>query len=192
MFDAAVQAPLKTKNLRLFTQIYFDRSRRGAQEAGRKVANLFASAELKPLPRQISQLASRAMLTVVVLPDVPRHPGHLCASDLRHAVARQRPNALRVRDNAAIDELRERTRSRPVPANRSSTAIERSPRTDATTPGRECNRIDSAEKHKAVRLVYRMGSNEYWGVQMTDWDDAPVLADKSIDTSILGRIDDLY
>ena len=43
------------------------------------------------------------------------------------------------------------------------------------------------EKHKAVRLVYRMGSNEYWGVQMTDWDDAPVLADKSLTRRIGGR-----
>ena len=52
--------------------------------------------------------------------------------------------------------------------------------------------IDPDEKHKAVRLVYRMGSNEYWGVQMTDWDDAPLLADKSLTRRINGRIYDLY
>ena len=52
--------------------------------------------------------------------------------------------------------------------------------------------IDEGEKHKAVRLVYRMGSNEYWGVQMTDWDDAPVLADKSLTRRIGGRVYDLY
>jgi polyisoprenyl-teichoic acid--peptidoglycan teichoic acid transferase len=37
-----------------------------------------------------------------------------------------------------------------------------------------------------------MGSNEYWGVQMTDWTDAPVLADKSHTRRIKGRIYDLY
>ena len=37
-----------------------------------------------------------------------------------------------------------------------------------------------------------MGSNEYWGVQMTDWDDAPALADKSLTRRIKGRIYDLY
>ena len=71
------------------------------------------------------------------------------------------------------------------------TVIERSSRTDSTLPAR-MYWIDSAEKHKAVRLVYRMGSNEYWGVQMTDWDDAPVLADRSLTRRIGGRIYDLY
>ena len=48
------------------TKVYFDKSRRGAQDAGKKVANLFASAELAPLPRQLSQLANGAMLVVIV------------------------------------------------------------------------------------------------------------------------------
>ena len=43
------------------TKVYYDGSRRGAREAGRRVANLFASAELAPLPRRISQLANGAM-----------------------------------------------------------------------------------------------------------------------------------
>ena len=46
--------------------------------------------------------------------------------------------------------------------------------------------------NKAVRLVYRMASNEYWGVQMTDWDDAPALAGKSQTRRIKGRTYDLY
>ena len=37
--------------------------------------------------------------------------------------------------------------------------------------------MDDERKHKALRLVYRMGSNEYWGVQMSDWKDAPVLGE---------------
>jgi hypothetical protein len=52
--------------------------------------------------------------------------------------------------------------------------------------------IDPDEKHKAVRLVYRMGSNEYWGIEMTDWDDAPVLGDKSLTRRIGKRVYDLY
>ena len=43
-----------------------------------------------------------------------------------------------------------------------------------------------------MRLVYRMGTNEYWGVQLTDWEDAPVLADKSHTRRIKGRLYDLY
>jgi hypothetical protein len=37
-----------------------------------------------------------------------------------------------------------------------------------------------------------MGSNEYWGIQMSDWDDAPVLGDRSLTRRIKGRIYDLY
>ena len=168
------------------TQIYFDRSRRGAQEAGQKVANLFASAELKPLPRQISQLANGAMLTVVV---GQTFHGTLASAPIDQTPKRERPNVV-YGPNAAIDELRERRARVPFPLM-VPTVIERSSWTDSTMPAR-MYWIDSAEKHKAVRLVYRMGSNEYWGVQMTDWDDAPVLADKSLTRRIGGRIYDLY
>ena len=29
--------------------------------------------------------------------------------------------------------------------------------------------------HKAVRLTFHTGAQEYWGIQQTTWDDAPVL-----------------
>ena len=50
-------------------------------------------------------------------------------------------------------------------------------------------RIDG--KHKAVRLVYQVG-NEYWGIQETDWDEAPALGDKNVTRHIGGRTYDLY
>ena len=43
-----------------------------------------------------------------------------------------------------------------------------------------------------LRLTYRLGSNEYWGIQMTRWVDAPALADKSLTQRIRGRTFDLY
>jgi hypothetical protein len=52
--------------------------------------------------------------------------------------------------------------------------------------------MDEDREHKALRLVYRMASNEYWGIQMSDWDDAPVLGDRSLTRRIKGRIYDLY
>ena len=168
------------------TQIYFDGTRRGAREAGRKVANLFASAELKALPRQISQLANGAMLTVVV---GQTFHGSLTPSAIDQTPKRERPNVV-YGPNAAIDELRARGKRVPFPLM-VPTVIERSSWTDSTMPAR-MYWIDPDEKHKAVRLVYRMGSNEYWGVQMTDWDDAPLLADKSLTRRIKGRIYDLY
>jgi LCP family protein required for cell wall assembly len=168
------------------TQVYFDPSRRGARAAGQKVANLFASAELKPLPRQISQLANGAMLTVVV---GQTFHGSLASAPIDQTPKRERPSVVYA-PNAAIEELRARRARVPFPLM-VPTVIERSSWTDSTMPAR-MYWIDPAEKHKAVRLVYHMGSNEYWGVQMTDWDDAPVLADRSLTRRIGGRIYDLY
>jgi LCP family protein required for cell wall assembly len=168
------------------TKVYFDKSRRGAQQAGRKVANLFASAELEPLPRQISQLANGAMLTVVV---GQTFHGTLASAPIDQTPKREKPN-ITYGPNASIDELRARRKRVPFPLM-VPTVIERSSWTDSTMPVR-MYWIDSSEKHKAVRLVYRMGSNEYWGFEMTDWEDAPVLADKSLTRHIGGRTYDLY
>ena len=168
------------------TKVYYDGARRGAREAGRKVANLFASAELAPLPRRISQLANGAMLTVVV---GQTFHGSLASAPIDQTPKRERPN-VSYAPNASIDLLRARRKRVPFPLM-VPTVIERSSWTDSALPVR-LYRIDQGEHHKAVRVVYRMGSNEYWGIEMTDWDDAPVLADKSLTRHIGGRSYDLY
>ena len=48
-----------------------------------------------------------------------------------------------------------------------------------------------AEDHGAVRLVFRRGL-EYWGVQETNWADAPVLDSRSLHRVINGRGYDFY
>jgi LCP family protein required for cell wall assembly len=168
------------------TQVYFDPRQRGSRDAAQKVANLFASAEVKPLAKEIATFASGAMLTVVV---GQTFHGNLAPAPIDRTPKRERPNVV-YGPNAARDLLRER-RSRVSFPLMVPTVIERSSWTDSTMPIR-MYWIDPDEKHKAVRLVYSMGSNEYWGVQMTDWDDAPVLADKSLTRRIKGRIYDLY
>jgi hypothetical protein len=45
-------------------------------------------------------------------------------------------------------------------------------------------RIDD---HDAFRLVYRMGSGEYWGIQQTTWTDAPILDGPSVIQTVKGR-----
>jgi LCP family protein required for cell wall assembly len=168
------------------TEVYFAPGKRGARQAGEKIVNLFGSAELKRLPGGISHLANGAMLTVVV---GQTFHGSLAPSAIDQTPRRERPNVV-FAPSAARDLLRER-RSRVAFPLMVPTVIERSSWTDSTMPIR-MYWIDPQEKHKAVRLVYGMGSNEYWGVQMTDWDDAPILADKSHTRRIKGRIYDLY
>jgi hypothetical protein len=46
--------------------------------------------------------------------------------------------------------------------------------------------------HQAVRLVFRDGAGEFWGVEETDWNDAPILSDRSFRHDLNGREFDLY
>ena len=43
-----------------------------------------------------------------------------------------------------------------------------------------------------IRLTYRFGANQYWGIQESAWKDAPILADKSLTQWVHGRRFDLY
>ena len=71
------------------------------------------------------------------------------------------------------------------------TKIDRSSWIDRELPIRVYG-IDPDKTRKAVRLTYRHGLNEYWGVQMTDWEDAPVLAGRNFARKLGGRTYELY
>jgi LCP family protein required for cell wall assembly len=181
------QLPANAPNFDYFrTEVDYNPHVRGAHEAALRVANLFGSAEVKRLPRNVSSLANGSMLTVVV---GQTFHGTLAAAPIDQTPKREKPN-ITYAPNAAIDLLRERRKRVSFPLM-VPTVIERSSWTDSEMPTR-MYWIDPSEEHKAVRLVYHMGSNEYWGVEMTDWEDAPVLADKSLTRHIGGRTYDLY
>ncbi len=168
------------------TKVYFDPSRRGARAAAEKVANLFGSAEVARLPASVSQVSNGAMLTIVV---GQTFHDSLAAAPIDQTPRREVPNVVSGA-SASRDLLREQQRRVPFPLM-VPTVIERSSWTDSDTPIR-MYWIDPDHKHRAVRLVYRMGSNEYWGVEMTNWDDASVLGDRSLTRRIGGRTYDLY
>ena len=46
--------------------------------------------------------------------------------------------------------------------------------------------------HKAIRLTFESGATEYWGIEETDWNDAPVLTDPNFSQTIRGRHYDFY
>ncbi len=166
------------------TKVYYDASARRAREAATKVGNLFASAEVEPLPVEISQLANSALLTVVV---GQTFHGSLAAAPVDQTPRRESPNV--VPGGSASRELLQGLRRKVSFPLLLPSVIERSSWVDQEMPAR-LYRVEGG--HQAVRLVYRMGSNEYWGIQMSDWDDAPALADKSLSRRIGGRTYDLY
>lgn len=166
------------------TQVYFDPEKKKAAAAAQKVANLFGSAEVARLPKEVAPLANGAMLTVVV---GQTFHGSLASAPVDQTPRKEKPNVV-FAPSASLEHLRGRQQRLGFPVM-VPTVIERSSWIDSTAPVRQY-KIEGDDR--AVRLVYRMGSNEYWGVQMTNWDGAPVLSDRSLTRRIKGRTYDLY
>lgn len=180
------------------TKVYFDGSRKGAKAGAVNLAELFGAAEAVPFvpPRQctgppleqprsclIRPLSNNAMLTVVVgqtfhntLPPLPA----------RVELRRQLPNVRSDRaETVALVRAQKRKVGFPLMV---PSVLERSSVPDSEMPIRSY-RI--ADDYDAVRLVFRRGL-EYWGVQQTDWADAPVLGNNNLRRVISGRNYDFY
>ncbi|HEU0335201.1 MAG TPA: LCP family protein [Gaiellaceae bacterium] len=168
------------------TQVYFDPRLAGAKLAAQKVANLFGSADVATVPRYIKPLANGAMLVAVV---GQTFHGTLAAAPVDQTPKKQEAEVA-PGTSAALDLLREKKDRVPFPLL-VPTVIERSSWIDREKPIR-LYWLDDDREHKTVRLTYRLGSNEYWGVQMTDWEDAPALSGANLVRNIGGRRFELH
>jgi LCP family protein required for cell wall assembly len=169
------------------TQIYFDPRRTGSKPAATKLANLFGSADIKKLTPRIRSLGNDAMIVTVV--------GQTFHNRLAAAPVDQTPKrqiaAVSSGGDDVVSLLRQHRREIGFPLM-VPTKVERSSSLDREMPLR-VYRIDPDKEHKALRLTYRIGGgNEYWGVQMTDWEDAPVLSGRNFVRRIGGRRYELY
>ena len=168
------------------TQILYDPAQAGAEAAAKKVAALFATDDIVKLTPKIEARSNDAMLTIVV---GKTFHGTLAAAPVDKTPKRRPPNVAPGRD-AALAYLRERASKVPFPVL-VPTVLERSSWIDSERPVR-MYRIDPDRKHKTIRLTYRTGASEYWGVQMTDWEDAPVLSESNVQRTIGGRKYELH
>jgi len=167
------------------TQVYFDLHQRGSRAAARAVANLFGSADVKgAMTPAIAPFANTAMLVVLV---GQTFHNNLAPSPVDRTPQRQPPNVSR-NPTATLGLLRSiRHRARfplMVPS-----LIERSSSIDFEKPLRI---YPITKDEKAVRLTFRTGAQEYWGIEQTTWDDAPVLASKNVTRRLGHRHFDLY
>ena len=169
------------------TEVYFDAGSAGAKQAAGKLANLFGSADVKQLTPAIRALGNDAMVVTVV---GQTFHGRLATAPVDQTPQKQTASVVSGA-NAAVDLLRRHRQEVEFPLM-VPTKIERSSWIDSEQPVRVYT-IDPDKEHKAVRLTYRLsGRNEYWGVQMTDWDDAPVLSGRNFVRKIGGRRYELY
>jgi LCP family protein required for cell wall assembly len=177
--------PQNAPNFQYFrTTVYYDTAQPRSKAAAAKLANLFGDADVKRLPASFITLANGAMATIVV---GQNFHGTIAPAPVDKTPTRQPP---RVTPNAAMTrslllQASKRVRFRlQVPR-----LIESSSRLEFDAPIRVYN---ISKGHRAVRLTFRIGSNEYWGIQETNWNDAPALADPSFVHKIKGREYALY
>lgn len=169
------------------TKIYYDASQAGAKLAASKVGNLFGSADVVKVTPPIEALVGNgSMLTVIV---GKTFHGNLAPAPIDQTPKRQPPNVAKGSE-ASLQLLRDRAKKVPFPLM-VPTVLERTSWIDRQRPVR-LYRVDPEGKHKTIRLVYRTGASEYWGVQMTDWADAPVLSERNVTRRLAGRRYELH
>jgi hypothetical protein len=170
------------------TVVYFDPLAKGAKPAATKLAALFGSADIKRVTPAIRQLGNDAMLVAVV---GQTFHGRLASAPVdqtpERTVANVSPGTL-----ASLDLLRGARREVEFPLM-VPTVIERSSWIDREKPIRVYFMDKDRREHKAVRLTYRLGgTNEYYGIQMTDWDGAPALDGRNFVRRLKGRRYELF
>jgi len=168
------------------SKAYFDPARGACKGAAGGVAKLVGSTDVEPVGPKIRPLSNGACVTLVVgstfhdqlapitLPQAPvRHPP-LISSDGGTS-------------RAALVKYKKRLPFRL----QYPTVILRGSQLD-TGYGETPVRVYQLGGQPTIRLTYRFGANQYWGIQESAWKDAPVLADKSLSQWVHGRRFDLY
>ena len=138
------------------------------------------------MPANIRPLANGALLTVIV---GSTFHGDLAPVVIPTTPTRQPPNVRR--DPGATRSTLFRLRKRLPFTVEYPTRLESSSNLD-NGYGETPVRIYPLGGKPTLRLTFRKGPLEYWGIQETNWADAPVLDDKSLTQRVNGRVFELH
>jgi LCP family protein required for cell wall assembly len=163
------------------TEVYYQGTPE-AKAAAEQLAKLFTNGRVQPLPPEIAPLSNNASVTVVV---GQTYHGVIASAPADRTPERQKPNVRR--DSSATPLLNDVRRRLPFRLY-APTVIDANSRLDDTTP----IRVYRLGGGKTVRLTYTNGLGDFWGIQMTDWEDAPILSDPNDSTVIKRRSYRLY
>ena len=180
--------PANAPNWNYFhSKVYYDPARKAnGTIAAQQVARLVGSADVEPLPARIRRLSNNALLMVIV---GSTFHGELAPVVIPTAPTRQPPHVRR--DPAATRSTLFKLRKRLPFTLEYPTKLESASNLD-TGYGETPVRIYPLGGQPTLRLTFRTGYNEYWGIQETRWADAPILDDKSLTQRVNGREFDLY
>ena len=155
------------------TRVFYDPTQKNAKAAAKQVAKLFTDASTGPLTPRFRSYANGAELVVVVGRSYQGSlPG---ASPTAPPPQHQAPHT--TRDPSATRSLMQAIRRRLPFRVEYPTVIDRSSRVDPEPPN---PRVYTVQGHKMARLVFTTGSpGQYWGIQETNWGNAPALTEKN-------------
>lgn len=179
--------PANAPNWNYFhSKAYFDPSRGACKGAAQGVAKLVGSTDVGARPAKLAQSANGACVVLVVGSTFHNRlaPSFVQQAPTHHPpFIRRDPGATR----SSLAGVKRRVRFRlQLP-----TVLERNSNLDSGY-GETPLRVYSLGGRPSIRLTYRTGANEYWGIQETDWNDAPIFADRSLSQTVGGRHYDLY
>jgi LCP family protein required for cell wall assembly len=158
-----------------FTEIYYSDAA-GARPAAQLLSKLFSNSRIGPLPDDIAPLSSGALVTVVL---GQTFHGTITPAAVDRTPKREPPRVQR--DSSATPLVRDARRRVPFQVY-APTVIASGYHLDSAMP----IHVYKLGDHNSIRLTYTDGVSDFWGIQMTDWDDAPVLSGPS-DEAVLKR-----
>ena len=166
------------------SKAYYDPRQPLSQKAAHQLAAMLGSATVEPIPLELRSIANGAMVVVVL---GQTYPGNLPAAAVDRTPKHHTPN---VTSNAALARPYLTRARRRVPFRLElPTTIERTSTLDYEEPMRV---YAVSRGHRAVRLVFRTGAMEFWGIEETDWNGAPVLSGRNVERHLGRRVFDLY
>jgi LCP family protein required for cell wall assembly len=169
------------------TEVYWNSSRRRAHRAATAVASLFGNAVVKRLPRSLRAIAGTSMLVIVlgrnfdgtlppapaIKPTPPKEPPHVVSN----------PGLTRALLQPMQKGLKFKLELPTVIDSSSSLAYDTPVRRYYITTG-----------SRSVFLTFKSAQDVagYWGIQETNWTDAPILKGAHYTRSLGGRRFDFY
>ena len=157
------------------SQIFYDPNSPDSEAAAKQLADLFGDAQAVPVASGIALTTTvqivvgqtfHGTLSPVPKDETPQHSAPVVAKDSTSAL----PYVRAAKKKADFDLL--------VP-----TVRELNSSLDSVEPARAYE----VSGHRALRLTYRTGSSEYWGIQELGWEDPPILDGPSVTQTIKGR-----
>jgi LCP family protein required for cell wall assembly len=165
------------------SKVYFDPAQERSKLAARKVADVFGDADVVKSTPGIAALSSGATLVVVV---GLSFDGTLAPVPVDRTPTKQEA-AVRNDPSVSLSLIQETQRQVGFPLLVPA-VLDRTSYPARSVP----IRAYKVAGHRAVRLVFDTGANEFWGVQMTSWDDAPALKDPNEVVKLKGRRYELH